>query len=70
MNQYPETIAEATRRSFSPLLRRFGALVVAGLLLPLRSHAADPGALQPVADPGPALQDLQKKMSSLTSVYL
>jgi outer membrane lipoprotein-sorting protein len=27
-------------------------------------------ALQPVADPRPVLQDLQRKMSSLTSVYL
>jgi outer membrane lipoprotein-sorting protein len=31
--------------------------------------AADDDALQPVANPGPILQDLQQKMSSLKSVY-
>ncbi len=33
------------------------------------AHAAEP-ALTPVADPAPLLADLQRKMSSLTSVYL
>ena len=32
--------------------------------------ACEEPALQPVADPRPVLQDLQRKMSSLTSVYL
>ena len=32
--------------------------------------AGEGPALQPVADPRPILQDLQRKMSSLTSVYL
>ena len=35
-----------------------------------RFAAGEEPALQPVADPRPVLQDLQRKMSSLTSVYL
>lgn len=34
------------------------------------SRAAEEPALKPVADPAPILQDLQRKMSSLQSVYL
>ena len=34
------------------------------------SRAAEEPALKPVADPAPLLQDLQRKMSSLQSVYL
>ncbi len=40
------------------------------LLLALAARAADDAPLQLVADPRPLLQDLQRKMSSLTSVYL
>lgn len=40
------------------------------LLLALAVRAADDAPLLPVADPKPLLQDLQRKMSSLTSVYL
>lgn len=41
------------------------------LLLALATRAlADDAPLRPVADPQPLLQDLQHKMSSLTSVYL
>ena len=45
-------------------------LVIIGLLLTgtARSAESDP-ALQPVADPRPILQDLQRKMKSVTSVY-
>ena len=70
MNQYPDTKAAEERRSFRPPFTCFCALVVAGLCLPLYSRAADPVALPPVADPRPVLEDLQRKMSSLTSVYL
>ena len=35
-----------------------------------RFAAGEEPALQPVTDPRPVLQDLQRKMSSLTSVYL
>jgi outer membrane lipoprotein-sorting protein len=40
------------------------------LLVALQSHAADTPTLTPVADPRPVLEDLQRKMSTLTSVYL
>lgn len=41
------------------------------LLIAIASFAAgEESALQPVADPRPVLQDIQRKMSSLTSVYL
>lgn len=44
---------------------------IAGLLLTLAFPSmADEADLKPVADPRPILQDLQRKMSSLTSVYL
>lgn len=42
---------------------------IAVLLLPLALLAADEAALQPVADPQPILQDLQRKMAALGSVY-
>jgi outer membrane lipoprotein-sorting protein len=70
MNRDPETNTEGARRHGRPTLTIFGALVAATLLLTLRSRAAEPVALQPVADPGPVLEDLQRKMSSLKSVYL
>ena len=40
------------------------------LVLPAVFVAAADSALQPVSDPGPILEDLQRKMSSLRSVYL
>ncbi len=43
-----------------------GAVVVASTFF----AASEEPALQPVANPRPALQELQQKMSSLTSVYL
>jgi outer membrane lipoprotein-sorting protein len=43
--------------------------VIAATVLALAVFAADAAALQPVADPQPILQDLQRKMSSLGSVY-
>jgi len=43
--------------------------VVFCLLLAWSLNAADAPALQPVADPKPVLEDLQRKMSSLHSVY-
>jgi outer membrane lipoprotein-sorting protein len=43
--------------------------VIAATVLALAVFAADDAALQPVADPQPILQDLQRKMSSLGSVY-
>ena len=70
MNRVPKTKKEGPRRKSNPPVAFFGALVVAGLLMTLRSPAAEPVAPQPVTDPGPVLQDLQRKMSSLTSVYL
>ncbi|HEY5344828.1 MAG TPA: outer membrane lipoprotein carrier protein LolA [Verrucomicrobiae bacterium] len=42
---------------------------IAAVMLAFAMFAADDGALQPVADPQPILQDLQRKMSSLGSVY-
>jgi outer membrane lipoprotein-sorting protein len=43
-----------------------GAVVIASAFF----AAAGEPALQPLADPRPVLQELQRKMSSLTSVYL
>lgn len=43
--------------------------VVVGLLFAAAGHAAGEGA-RGLADPQPVLQELQKKMSALTSVYL
>ena len=44
---------------------------IAALMVALAAVAvADEQPLRPVADPRPVLQDLQRKMSSLTSVYL
>lgn len=45
-------------------------LTLGTVLLTLAARAADDTSLQPVADPRPLLQDLQRKMSTLTSVYL
>jgi outer membrane lipoprotein-sorting protein len=42
---------------------------IAVMMLAFVMLAADNVALQPVADPGPILQDLQRKMSSLGSVF-
>jgi len=42
---------------------------IAVMMLAFAMLAADNAALQPVADPRPVLQDLQRKMSSLGSVY-
>lgn len=70
MNQKSRPYPEAMRRPLRSPLASGAALVVAGFLLLLRSSTAEEVALQPVADPGPILQDLQAKMSSLTSVYL
>jgi outer membrane lipoprotein-sorting protein len=43
--------------------------IVAIMMLAFAVFAADNTSLQPVADPQPILQDLQRKMSSLGSVY-
>jgi outer membrane lipoprotein-sorting protein len=43
--------------------------IFAAAMLAFTIFAADNAALQPVADPQPILQDLQRKMSSLDSVY-
>ena len=40
------------------------------LIATARFAVGEESALQPVADPRPVLQDLQRKMSSVTSVYL
>jgi outer membrane lipoprotein-sorting protein len=45
-------------------------MAVAGLILALAVHAAAEESLRPVADPKLLLEDLQRKMSSLKSVYL
>ena len=69
------------RRSEGPALhRRFGIHShfrgnrrpgIAALMIALAALAAvDDPPLHPVADPRPILQDLQSKMSSLSSVYL
>jgi len=50
-------------------MKRLAAIVLALIPLAVAVPAAEP-PLQPVADPGPILQDLQRKMSSLSSVYL
>src|ERR1700733_4650267 len=42
---------------------------IAAMMLAFAASAADKDTLQPVADPSPILQDLQRKMSSLGSVY-
>jgi len=42
---------------------------IAAMMLGFAIFAADDAALQPVADAQPILQDLQRKMSSLGSVY-
>jgi outer membrane lipoprotein-sorting protein len=42
---------------------------IAVMMLAFAMLAADNATLQPVADPRPVLQDLQRKMSSLGSVY-
>lgn len=45
-------------------------LTILGLLFAVSFRAADTNtALQPVADPRPVLEDLQRKMKSLSSVY-
>lgn len=49
-------------------MKRFTTLGI--LLLVLAVRATDDAPLLPVADPRPLLQELQRKMSSLTSVYL
>ena len=71
MNRHPDTNPEGARPGTS---RAPGAIRIAAtltsLLLTCATVAAAEETLQPVADPGPVLQDLQKKMSSLTSVYL
>ncbi len=56
-----------TRRILPWGLRAVCALVI---LWATCSDAAEEPALQPVADPAPILRDLQRKMSSLQSVYL
>ncbi|MGH7976177.1 MAG: LolA family protein, partial [Limisphaerales bacterium] len=43
--------------------------IFAAAMLVFTTFAAENVALQPVADPQPILQDLQRKMSSLDSVY-
>src|SRR5882724_10896226 len=43
--------------------------VIVAMMFASVIFAADDAALQPVADPQPILQDLQRKMSSLGSVY-
>jgi len=43
--------------------------IIAIMMLAFAVFAADNTPLQPVADPQPILQDLQRKMSSLGSVY-
>lgn len=45
-------------------------VIIIGLLLAIVGHAAEGDAtVQPVANPRPILDDLQRKMKSLTSVY-
>lgn len=71
MNRYPHTNPEGARPGTG---RASGASRIAAalttLLLTYATFVAAEETLQPVADPGPVLQDLQQKMSSLTSVYL
>src|SRR5881394_3774724 len=47
-----------------------GIAIIASLLTLAGGAAAADPALQPVADPTPILQDLQRKMSSVRSVSL
>jgi hypothetical protein len=44
--------------------------LVVALSLAASAQSAEEAALSPVADPGPILQDLQRKMSSLRSLWL
>lgn len=46
------------------------AILATVMVAALGSNAADAPKLTPVADPRPILEDLQRKMSTLTSVYL
>jgi outer membrane lipoprotein-sorting protein len=50
-------------------MKRFSLMFCAMVSSAAFAMAADP-ALQPVSNPGPILDDLQRKMSSLRSVYL
>ena len=50
-------------------MNRPAAIALALITLNGAVAAAEP-PLTPVADPGPVLQDLQRKMASLSSVYL
>ena len=50
-------------------MNKLAVVLWAMVLLAASAVAADP-ALQPVSNPGPILDDLQRKMSSLRSVYL
>jgi len=58
------------RRPFGPGRASLLVVIGLGLLLVLNSTHGVDMPLQPVADPKPILADLQKKMSSVTSVYL
>src|SRR6266576_2015884 len=49
---------------------RLPLVVILALLMSASVTMADDSSLKPLADPRPILQDLQRKMSSLRSVYL